>query len=185
MAGLPPALGEGLLAPGMVRLFGRSFEGLALGHLGTNEAANSPLVRQLMDAAEKLKPSLARIYGFSYLGNYYKLSEPLVFLVFGDGIPVPSGFQVPDPDIGLIGTEQKVFDFDDNVRMWTCDQLDITVRIDIHVGWIKDLLLAAEMSGDNNMTGGTETRRADMVARAAALGNAALIQRDLSSSRAR
>jgi hypothetical protein len=44
------------------------------------------------------------------------------------------------------------------------DQLDITVRVDIRIGWIKDLLLS-EMSGDTNVTGGDTVRRADVVGR--------------------
>lgn len=180
--GLPPVLGEGLLAPGTVRLFGRPFTGLQIGELGTSTTSNSPLVQQLLGSTDK---SLARIYGFGYLGNYYKLPEPLVFLVFGPGMPVPSGFRVPEIDTGIIGTEQKTFDFDEGVRMWSCDQLDITVRVDIRIGWVKDLLLATEMTSDNNVTGGAETRRADMVARANLVGNANLIQRDLSPNRSR
>src|SRR5579875_794596 len=167
-----PELGEGLLVPGTVRPFGRAFTGLTLGDPGASDTSTNPLIQKLASGSTG---KLARIYGFSYLGNYYKLAEPVVFLVLSDGYPVPSGFRVPEIDMGWTGTEQKIFDFDDSVLMWTCDQLDITVRIDIRIGWVKDLLLAAEMSGDNNMTGGSETRRADMVARANLVGNANLI----------
>ncbi|HLB98342.1 MAG TPA: hypothetical protein VJK90_11790, partial [Acetobacteraceae bacterium] len=34
---------------------------------------------------------LARIYGFSYLGNYFKLTAPPVLLVWGEGDPMPPG----------------------------------------------------------------------------------------------
>ena len=41
-----PYLGEGLLAPGVIRLFGRKFEGLILGKEGIDPTSNNPLVLQ-------------------------------------------------------------------------------------------------------------------------------------------
>ena len=154
-------LDEGLLSSGLVRLFGRPFGGLTLGDLGASPTSNNPLAVALRAGAT---PTLARIYGFSYLGNYYKLAEPLVFLVFGEGRSLPAGAKATDLGIDVLGIEFKDSDFTDGVTMWHVDQLDITVRIDIRIGWIKDLLLS-EMSGDNNITGGDTVRRADLVGR--------------------
>ena len=47
MSGL---LGEGLLAPSGVRLFGRDYTGLAIADLGLNPTSNDPLVTQLSKA---------------------------------------------------------------------------------------------------------------------------------------
>ena len=41
-----PRLGETLLAPRLVRLFGRKFEGLILGKEGIDPTSNNPLVLQ-------------------------------------------------------------------------------------------------------------------------------------------
>ena len=82
MSGL---LGEGLLAPSGVRLFGRDYTGLTIADLGLNPTSNDPLVTQLSNAKPvdgKLPYGLARIYGFSYLGNYFKLASPIVMLVW-------------------------------------------------------------------------------------------------------
>lgn len=158
----PNVLSEGLLASGLVRLFGRPFTGLTLGDFGTSPTSNHPLAVSLRSPGAA--PTLARIYGFSYLGNYYKLAEPLVFLVFTAGRPVPSGAKAADLGIDVLGIEFKDEDFTEGVVMWHVDQLDMAVRIDIRIGWIKDLLLS-EMSGDTNVTGGDSVRRADIVGR--------------------
>jgi hypothetical protein len=157
----PNVLSEGLLSSGLVRLFGRPFGGLKLGDLGTSAASNNPLATALRAGAT---PTLARVYGFSYLGNYYKLAEPLVFLVFGEARAVPPGATTTELGIDVLGIEFKDSDFPEGVFMWHVDQLDITIRIDIRIGWIKDLLLS-EMSGDSNITGGDTVRRADIVGR--------------------
>ena len=179
----PPAgagLGEGLLAPGLVRLFGRPFTGLAVGDLAVAPSANHQLATAIRAAqAEGRAPGLARIYGFSYLGNYYKLPEPSVFLVFEAGQDVPPENGRGDIPAGLSGVEFASGVFAEGVRMWAVDQLDMIVRIDISIGWVKDLLLS-EMSGDANLTGGDTVRRADLVGRDANLvgRDANLVGRD-------
>ena len=101
---------ENLFAGTTVLLFGRRFEGLALvnennqamtgcdAELKDNTPLNSPPILRALQAhlkargatAGDAKPGLARIYGFSYLGNYYKMAEPTVLLVYGDGTKVPA-----------------------------------------------------------------------------------------------
>jgi hypothetical protein len=163
------ALGEGLFAPGTIRLFGRLFAGLTLGPITTDPASNNPLQTQLAARAQSTDPAnranLARIYAFSYSGNYIKLAQPVVFLVYGPGAPIVSGFPTTENSVDQLGLEFKGGDFSDTVRMWTSDQLDVAVRIDITIGWMKDVLLAEETTGDNNITGGDQVRRADIVGR--------------------
>jgi len=157
--------GEGLFSSGGVRLFGRPFNGLQVGDLGINPTSNNPLQvmlgQKFSDPANP--PQLARIYGFSYLGNYFKLAEPLVFLVFGEGTVIESGCPKPDNSLDNVGVEIKGLEFTDGVRMWIADQADIAVRIDITVGWLNDILLSEEMGSDNNMTGGAQLRRSYIV----------------------
>ena len=167
MSGL---LGEGLLAPTAVRLFGREYTGLTIADLGLNPTSNDPLVTQLSKAKPvdgKFPYGLARIYGFSYLGNYFKLASPIVMLVWGPGTKVPGG----DPAVTLtiLGVDFKAETFADEVKMWVCDQADISVRIDVSIGTISSLVLDAEMGSDNNITGGPVTARSEIVGRITAM----------------
>jgi hypothetical protein len=168
-APIPVPSGDGLLSPGEVRLFGRPFTGLAIGDLAVGASANNQLAAAIRAARQEHRPlGLARIYGFSYLGNYFKLPEPAVFLVFDDGQELPPDAPGQSAPIGLSGVEFSSGVFAEGVRMWVVDQLDMIVRLDIHIGWVKDLLLE-EMTADSNLTGGDTVRRADLVGRDANL----------------
>jgi len=176
MSGL---LGEGLLAPTGVRLFGRDYTGLTIKDLGLNPTSNDPLVTQLRKArpaeGQPADFRLARIYGFSYLGNYFKLAAPIVMLVWGDGIKVPGG----DPAVTLtiLGVDFKAETFAEEVKMWVCDQADISVRIDVSIGTISSLVLDAEMGSDNNITGGPVTARSEIVGRSEVVGRSEAVGR--------
>lgn len=136
------ALREGLLAQGTVRLFGREYTGLELKDLGLSPHATTPLAAALRDfAGDATKsPRLARIYAVAYKGGYERLPEPAVLLVFGPGIPVPSGAGPVDFDVA--GAESTDGAFTDGVMMWNLDHLDMTVRIDVRMGSVRDLVLA-------------------------------------------
>jgi hypothetical protein len=185
-----PYLGEGLMAPGLIRMFGREFEGLKLaGDMGSDPSSNNQLAMQheinelkkkLAElekkdaapesaeaepkAAEDLAPRLARIYGFAYLGNYYKLANPPVLRVFGPGFPVQAGFH-PENSMDILGVEFKDEDFVGGISMWPSDHLDVAVRIDITIGWLREVLLDSDMSTENNVTSSSSGGRADVVGR--------------------
>nr|WP_294524206.1 hypothetical protein [uncultured Rhodopila sp.] len=196
-----PHLGESLLAPGLIRLFGREFEGLILGEEGVGPASNNPLelqeqIRKLdeqikaldqrvsspelksndaaaasgaaaksaANAAPDDKPRLARIYGFSYLGNYYKMANPPVLRVYGEGELVNPGYD-PENDMNILGVEFKSYDFVAGIRMWPADHLDVAVRIDITIGWLREVLLDTDMSQETNVTSNAPVSRADVVGR--------------------
>jgi hypothetical protein len=163
----PAPPGDGLFASGTIRLFGREFAGLVISeqHLGIDPSTNNPLLTSIAQKAQnpETKPRLARIYGFSYLGNYFKLAEPIIYMVFGPGEAVPSGYPEPEISAREMGAEYKGGDFTSDVRVWRADQLDIGLRIDITIGWLNDILLSQEMGSDNNITGGVGLRRADIV----------------------
>ena len=195
-----PYLGEGLMAPGVIRLFGRKFEGLELGKEGFDPAWNDPFVLQeaiqgleqrLADleeatnhqpkpddenVAEEIdwdhesaieqdrKARLVRTYGFSYLGHYYKIANPPVLRVRGQGFPVKPGF-LPENHMDILGVEFKHADFVSGLRMWPIDQLEVIVRIDITIGWVRELLLDPEMSKETNVTDNGPGGRADVVGR--------------------
>jgi hypothetical protein len=177
-----PRFGETLLTPSLVRLFGRSFTGLLLNEKDYSDtrdempyAPNQLYTNLSADAEGKRKPGLATIYGFSYEGNYYKMSAPAVFLVHGPGIDVTAG-QDPIP-LGVLGVEFKDEVFAADVKMWAYDKLDQVVRVDISSGWLEDLLLNCELGNASNVTGGTGDGGSDMVGRSQMTGRSQLVGR--------
>jgi len=161
------ALREGLLAQGTVRLFGREYTGLDLKDLGLSPHSTTPLATALRDfAKDKTKsPRLARIYAVAYKGGYERLPEPTVLLVFGPGIPVPAGASPVDFDIA--GAETTDGEFADGVLMWNLDHLDMTVRIDIRLGSVRDLVLTEVAASGKSVDGAS--RDAMLVGRDAML----------------
>jgi hypothetical protein len=177
-------LDESLLAPGLIRLFGREFKGLKLADEGVDLASNNPvaLKQQINSLAARLdklehpdskhaateghedkEPRLARIYGFSYLGNYFKMANPPVLRVYGPGNDVIAGYEENPMDV--LGVEFKNEDFVKGIRMWPADHLDVGVRIDITIGWWREILLDTDMSQETNVTSNSPVSRADVVGR--------------------
>ena len=189
--------GETLLAPSLVRLFGRVFTGLLINDADARQAEVTPyspsqLERSLTSLNEKAPadpkalagekaqndekaPTLARIYGFSFEGNYYKMAAPAIFLVHGPGIKVTAG-QNPI-DLGVIGVEFKDEVFAEGVLMWGYDKLDQILRIDISSGWLQDMLLDPEIGSSTNVTSGDLAPRSDMVGRSVMVGRSDMIGR--------
>jgi hypothetical protein len=155
------------------------------GDLGIIPTSNSPLALQEMisrlelakqerpadanaaaraNRTPELKPMLARIYGFSYLGSYYKLANPPVMRLYGEGIEVKPSYK-PENSMDVLGVEFKNQDFVEGVRMWPADQLDVTVRIDITIASLRKILLDSDMSQDANVNCNVPPSRADVVGR--------------------
>ncbi|WP_322097024.1 hypothetical protein, partial [Pelagibius sp.] len=108
---------ETLLASSQVRLFGRFYRGLRLDEDGLGALNDDSRPQNRNPLTDKLRseldPRLARIYGFSYEGSYYKLDAPYVFLVHGEGEEINE----PDLHIGKVGVEMKDERFLEGVRM--------------------------------------------------------------------
>ncbi len=105
----------------------------------------------------------ARIYGFSYEGDFFDLPSPTLFLVHGDGELVSQdqnaaagndGFpsnpsRAPrDPSIG--GMAASDFQFADDIRVWDYDKADYTIRMDVATGMFEQVLLDATL-GDGGL----------------------------------
>ena len=98
----------------------------------------------------------ARIYGFSYEGYLYDLPRPVLFLVHGDGLlasEARTGFggvmnrsRAPG-DPSLTGLAVADFQFADEVRVWSYDKADYTIRMDVDTGMFEDILLNAVLGG--------------------------------------
>jgi len=92
-------------------------------------------------------PILARIYGFSFEGTYYDLPRPALFLVHGEGfdftefkVTKRSTARAPaEPSTSGLGASD--FDFADDIRVWSYDKADYTIRMDVETGQFEDVLL--------------------------------------------
>ena len=159
--------GEDLLDASRVRLFGVPFLALQLvpGDLRKYRHGNKLLESQLIDK----EACLARIYGFSFEGQYTKLCRPSVFLVHGPG---RSRLENRPASVTTWGTEIKEFQFADDVRVWEMDKEDVTLRLDVETGFLTDVLLDPMMNDDADLAGRQKlvarqklVSRAEMVAR--------------------
>jgi len=97
---------------------------------------------------------LARIYGFSYEGQYFDLTPPAIFLVHGDGSD-PEAFRpgttLPDArtsrapaDADRTGVAYTDSSFSEDMRVWSYDKGDFTMRLDPMSGTFDDVLLGYE-----------------------------------------
>jgi len=111
---------------------------------------------------------LARIYGFSYQGNFYDLPRPAIFLAHGPGAPVDlgdkwrttmeiSGVAARDWEFSQSDTDSggnKVVD----LRMWEYEKGDFSMRLDIESGPFEQILLAACLRGGSPFASGSDLR---------------------------
>lgn len=134
------------------------------------DGANRHLAEQLINQ----DACYAKIYGFSYEGRYYDLARPTLFLVHGGGDPVtlPHAAGAPNDSraprhTALSGVSAADFDFADDIRVWSYDKGDYTIRMDVDTGRFEQLLLEAEMdeeelasyySGQRARVGGQRAR---------------------------
>ncbi|MDD9908466.1 MAG: pentapeptide repeat-containing protein [Ahrensia sp.] len=92
------------------------------------------------------KPGFARIYGFSYGGAYYEMAVPVLFLVHGNGTAATQA-AVPGP--GLDDDDP----FYKSLKVWTYDQAEQTMRLDMDSGTFEQLLLADDGEGGPGLSG--------------------------------
>lgn len=119
-------------------------------------------------------PCLARIYAMSYEGGLYTLPRPTVFLVHGAGSDpedLTSGglvFKLDDQDGKSTGLANKLGVFADDLKAWTYDRDDMTVRVEIATGGLDELLLEPLFcpGGGGGGSRADMTSRADMASRA-------------------
>ena len=110
-------------------------------HGGRALGANSHLQQQL----DSPDASFARIYGFSHEGTYYDLPEPALFLVHGDGDD-PVGY--PGTHVAraplaptLTGVGAADFQLAEDIKVWSYDKADYTIRLDVQSGMFEQVLL--------------------------------------------
>ena len=139
--------GEDVLDATRVLLFGVPFVSLQLvpSEIRKYRYGNKLLQQQLLQE----DAGLARIYGFSFEGQYYKLSKPFVFVVFGPG---RSRIENRPASVANWGTEDKEFQFADDIRVWEMDKEDVTLRLDVTSGFLSDILIDPAFNGSPDMS---------------------------------
>ena len=146
---------ETLLSASNIVLFGRVVEDISITvppdkksrkpSAAMAEGTQSGLQLQLARTRYALGKSpesfarFARIYGFSYEGAYFEVGVPVLFLVHGEGT-VLSELKVPGPD-------PDDENFYNDLRAWSYDRSDETMRLDIDSGSFTDVLLST-IGGD-------------------------------------
>jgi hypothetical protein len=125
----------------------------------TNSGLGANLFLQNQLAATGAR--LARVYGFSYEGHYYDLPKPAIFLVHGDGDAVVGD---PRSDLNTAGVMAREWEFNaankiaNDVRRWSYDKGDFSIRMDIETGQFEQILLAAITRGGTGLTSGSDLR---------------------------
>ena len=104
----------------------------------------------------------ARVYGFSYEGTYYELPRPVLFLVHGDGVEateyrtgkkgMANRARAPG-DPSLTGLAAADFDYADELKVWSYDKADYTIRMDVDTGMFEQVLLNIFFSDPNSASG--------------------------------
>jgi hypothetical protein len=119
---------------------------------------NNFLLRALVAPGARL----ARIYGFSYDGHYYDLAKPAIFLVHGPGsdpeawrpdtaLPNARVDRAPS-DADRSGIARTATSFAEDVRVWSYDKGDFSLRLDPESGPFEQILLQAELRPDKQQT---------------------------------
>ena len=120
----PPFRRETLLTASSIRLYGRIIQGLQIDLEGARlELGGNRFLREQLDRPDgDPQPALARIYGYSYYGQYTALTRPAIFLIHGNGRPAspraPAVVQVDPKTPGTLAVDPapgKEGDPDDTV----------------------------------------------------------------------
>ena len=127
---------ETLLAASEIKLFGRVVGGLAVDVSGHTSLGDNLFVKKQLQAA---KAQFARIYAFSYEGQYYVLPKPAIFLVHGDGTAAKD---VP-------GVAARDWDFLSDIKAWSYDKADFSIRLDVETGPLDKILLEDAVKPDH------------------------------------
>jgi hypothetical protein len=160
---------ETLLSPSSVLLYGRRLDDIALVNPGN--VPNLPTMPQRMGGNNFLQQQLqapgarlARIYAFAYEGQYYELARPAIFLVHGPGLDVEAerpggGFSFDrlaraPGHADQTGMASSSANFSEDIRVWSYDKGDFSIRLEVDTGPFEQILLDAEAMTDGRLRGG-------------------------------
>jgi hypothetical protein len=162
---MPKDINASLLAPSTVRLFGRELITLDLVAGRAAQVSTDSRYKGESPLAGLLKQTnlhLAYILAFSYEGRYAPFHTPALFIVRTPGDPVVEAGKAIDPArLGLAHLDGTIT-FASDLKYWTYDRSDQTIRLDLASGTLQQLVIDSE-------TGGAHGHRIDLVGQESSL----------------
>jgi hypothetical protein len=124
--------------------------------LGSNDHLREQLTDQ---GAGRPAPILARIYAFSFEGHSWDLYKPAIFLVHGDGEPAepvkPANRAGRAPATAdETGVAAQSYTYSDDMRIWTYEKDDLSLRMDVEAGSFEEILLESVLKVEAQRTAG-------------------------------
>jgi len=143
---------ETLLSPSNILLFGRVLEDLVIrtqpkdkagskGGEGGSLGTSGQLEQQLRSEGA----AFARIYGYGQNGLYHVLPRPALFLVHGQGEPASRVLSGLGREGGGDQTQGIPMPLDD-LRVWSYDKADYSIRMNMQSGTVEQLLQGGSRS---------------------------------------
>lgn len=129
-------MSETLLSPSRIALFGRVVEDLQIVPVQTGEASSPSLLEQKLRAEDAC---FARVYGFSYEGQFHVLPRSALLLVHGKGDPPGA-----DQQSGLDAARGGASLIPEGLQVWSYDKGDYSMLLEVHSGTLDQLLLQGE-----------------------------------------
>ena len=156
---------ETLLSPSNILLYGRVLQDLTFqfapppttippetgegSEAGPPRLGDNNFLQRQLNAADV---NFARIYGYSYEGEYYDLAKPAIFLVHGEGTAAGGPFPADaarvaraPADADRTGTAGQTGSFAEDMMVWSYDKADFSIRLDAETGPLEQILLEAEL----------------------------------------
>lgn len=166
-------LDPSFLAPTRIILFGKVFSGLSVNTVSSAapSAAASSIAATLTGLSGGAQ--VARIFSFSYEGQYQKLPWPMLFVVSGPGTALPA-----TPAIDDAGLEAQDWDFASDILAWPVDKADNAICLDLLIGRFDDVLL-----GQVALAQDDATARSALASRSAATSRSAAVFRSAATFR--
>ena len=158
-----PTTSDRLASGSAVRLFGRLIEGVTID--SKKLAASISGGTKLLSNQPNGDVHLARIYAFSFEGQFHTLPRPTLFLVQGVGADAKT-------DTGLAEISNVCFEA--GIMVWLSDTDDVVLRGDIVIGTIDDVLIDATLSSASKYP---IISRGEMAARGEAIARGEMISR--------
>ncbi len=142
---------SGLLEHSKILIYGRVVAGVTLDAPPADDA-NSDEDDALIDP-EILKRAgvdkkLATVFGFEFEGHYYDLPKPAILLVHGEP-------KSPQDAGAVVESDPKLMD---DIKVWSYDKADFSVRLDVDSGPLEDILLEKAVN-DSGVAAQTSAKR--------------------------
>ena len=98
------------------------------------------------DKSSKTKPAFARIYGFSFGGEYVEMAGSTFFVVNGPGKPALS------TDVNVPGMDDDL-EFYKTLKTWSYPKSEQAMRMDMDAGTFEQILLGDGPDGGSGVSG--------------------------------